>query len=117
MSANIPEAFHEILTDKAMMQVPVKGQALLDYARQDKVFRQLRLTAWPDSQDAQMMAGAHNLLLIYRKFVSDRTERERTAGRRKGHYSWTLDMNSEVRFRFGLDHTVSESMLKFFCEK
>ena len=91
---------------KLSMQVPVEGQALLDYARQDKVFRQLRRTPWPNSGDADMMAGAYELLLIYRKFIEQR------GSSRKGKQEWTEDVRSEVCFQFSgdyLDHAVFSS--------
>ena len=77
------------------MQVPVKGQALLDYARRDKVFRQLRLIARPNSQDADMMAGADELLLLYRKYILERSHSDDW----EQSYPWTWDMNSKVYLR------------------
>ena len=66
---------------------------MLDYARKDRVLDKLRLTHRPDSRDAALMAGAFELLLIYRAFVKNRVvngkEYQKTL-------PWTLDMDSEV---------------------
>ena len=99
------------------MQVPVKGQALLDFAKQDKVFSQVRLVARADSQDAEMMAGAYQLLLIYRKFVMERRRCSKNLERR---YQWTWDMNSEVWFQSFencLNDTFPKSMLRLTVKK
>ena len=73
------------------LQVPLRGQALVDFARKDRVFPLLSLTLYPDSSDKALLAGAFELLLIYRAFLADRTSRGEEA-------PWAADINTDASF-------------------
>ena len=75
------------------MQVPIGGQPLLDFARKDNVFYQLRLTCCPVSVDKPLIAGARELLLVYRAFVHDRVQ---NGDDWEKDLSWVSDMSSDV---------------------
>ena len=75
------------------MQVPIRGQPLLDFARKDKVYNQLRVTDCLVSEDKPLIAGAHELLLIYRAFVHDKIK---DGADWQKSLTWVSDMSSDV---------------------
>ena len=98
-----------VLFDIEQVQVPLRGQALLDFARKDRVFPLLKMTAYPDSSDTALIAGAFELMLIYRAFIAERNSRRK-------EMSWTADIDSDVGFLGGfaaslmITHSTAENV-------
>lgn len=76
-------------SEESPVQVLLHGQALVDFARKDRIFPLLRMTEYPDSSDKALIAEAFELLLIYRAFVIDRKARGEEA-------PWRADVGSDV---------------------
>ena len=71
------------------LQVPLRGQALVDFARKDRIFTLRRMTEHSDSSDKVLIAGAFELMLIYGAFVTERKSQGEEA-------PWAADINSDV---------------------